>query len=254
MFLELIKSYSERVIPPSWHLRMRYNYRKFFRKLDAEMLITCKSPTQFRRFVDIGAHVGIYSFHYAKNFDSVNAFEPNYELLNYLKEADLENVRIDNLALSDTIGDIELNIPRKNNILLPAEASLEELKGDFETLEIHTDRLDKFQFSDVDLIKIDVEGHEENVIEGARETIMRCKPIMIIEIEQRHLRKPIQSVIDFIINFGYDGYFLSSGQLNSTKKFSYQEHQEPFLNDIYNDKYINNFIFHPTKHDNIHST
>lgn len=246
MFLERIKSYSERVIPPSWHLRMRYNYRKFFRKLDMEMLITCKSPTQFRRFIDIGAHVGIYSFHYAKNFNKVNAFEPNYELLSYLKEANLKNVCMDNLALSDRVGDIELNIPKANNILLPAEASLEEPKGEFETLKIHTDRLDNFQFSDVDLIKIDVEGHEENVLMGARETIMCCKPILIIEIEQRHLRKPIQDIIDFVVNLGYEGYFLSSGQLISIGEFSYEQHQEPFLNDIYNDKYINNFIFHPT--------
>jgi hypothetical protein len=42
-------------------------------------------------------------------------------------------------------------------------------------------RLDDFAFDEVDFIKVDVEGFELQVLEGARETLARCRPIVIVE-------------------------------------------------------------------------
>src|SRR6266568_3035020 len=50
-------------------------------------------------------------------------------------------------------------------------------------VEVRT--LDSFEFSDVAMIKIDVEGHEEAVVAGAEETIRRCRPSLLIESEER---------------------------------------------------------------------
>ena len=41
--------------------------------------------------------------------------------------------------------------------------------------------LDEFEFDDVDFIKIDTEGYETFVIKGAMETLMRCKPVIVVE-------------------------------------------------------------------------
>ena len=103
--------------------------------------------------------------------------------------------------------------------------------------------LDDYLFEDVDLIKIDVEGHESSVIEGAVETIRKTFPILIVEIEQRHISKPIDEVFNLILEIGYDGFFLKNGKLTSINEFSYSTHQEPFLNCVNDEAYVNNFIF-----------
>ena len=74
------------------------------------------------------------------------------------------------------------------------------------------DKIDNYDFDDVDLIKIDVEGHEEYVIEGARNVIQSNKPILIVEIEQRHL-KQIEEVFQSILKLNYKGFFLENGNL-----------------------------------------
>jgi FkbM family methyltransferase len=50
--------------------------------------------------------------------------------------------------------------------------------GDIKVMSVSIDRL---MFTDVTLMKIDVEGHEPEVIEGANETIIRCRPLILIE-------------------------------------------------------------------------
>ena len=52
-------------------------------------------------------------------------------------------------------------------------ASLEKRNGDCEVRTVKVDKIDNYDFDDVDLIKIDVEGHEEYVIEGARNVIKK---------------------------------------------------------------------------------
>ncbi|HUZ11388.1 MAG TPA: FkbM family methyltransferase [Caulobacteraceae bacterium] len=64
-------------------------------------------------------------------------------------------------------------------------------------------RLDDFQLPPIGFIKIDVEGHEEAVLQGARETIGRNRPALMIEIEERHNRGAIERVFD---HFRSDGY------------------------------------------------
>jgi hypothetical protein len=50
-------------------------------------------------------------------------------------------------------------------------------------------RMDFLDLSEVDFLKIDCEGYEHHVIEGARETILRCKPCIIVEQKQHIMRR-----------------------------------------------------------------
>ena len=58
-----------------------------------------------------------------------------------------------------------------------------------------------------------VEGHEQNVIDGGLQTIKKNMPVMLIEIEERHSKKPITQTINNIKELGYDAYFFYKDDL-----------------------------------------
>ena len=55
-------------------------------------------------------------------------------------------------------------------------------------------------------MKIDVEGHEKNVITGGRNLIKKCKPNLLIEIEERHSDDKTENIINYVNNLGYKSY------------------------------------------------
>ncbi len=72
-------------------------------------------------------------------------------------------------------------------------------EGDGESVEMVT--LDSFNLDNVSFIKIDVEGHEIEVLKGARATLERNKPVMVIEV---YGRSDKDDRLDFIRSLGYD--------------------------------------------------
>lgn len=231
-------------IPQRCLIRWIYERQKRTGKLDSEMLYVTKLMKRQRRFVDIGANIGIYSYHFKDRFQNIDAFEPLNEvpLINCFKS---DSFRVHSVALSNDVGILDLNIPISKGERSFGLASLEQREGEYEVRSVSLDTLDNFHFDDVDLIKIDVEGHEEFVLEGAIETIRRTSPVLIIEIEQRHIQKNINDVFQSILNLNYKGFFLSGKNLLSLREFDYGLHQKPFLENVNTREYINNFIFLP---------
>jgi FkbM family methyltransferase len=131
----------------------------------------CKS---FRTAVDIGAHIGHWSLGMLDRFATVHAFEPVREH----RECFAANVPADPtltmhpFALGSHVGQVRIARAAGNS-----GASHIGEHGDL--VEMVT--LDSFNLDDVDLIKMDVEGYEAEVIAGARETLLRCKPIVCCE-------------------------------------------------------------------------
>jgi hypothetical protein len=74
---------------------------------------------------------------------------------------------------------------------------IEVTTADEETVDIQS--LDSFQLKNVDFIKVDVEGFEADVLEGAEETIKRCKPLILVEAFEDTRVK----VENLMTNFGY---------------------------------------------------
>ena len=70
----------------------------------------------------------------------------------------------------------------------------------------------------IGFIKIDVEGHEKNVIIGASKIIMRNKPVLLVEIEEKHTQDKVINIINFIKTYGYKSYFLNKKKLIEIKK------------------------------------
>ena len=104
-----------------------------------------------------------------------------------------------------------------NNI---SEILLESIKKilieKFKSIKVNKKKLDDIIENKVSFIKIDVEGHEKSVISGAKNLILKFKPTLLVEIEQRHSGVNVKDTINYINNFGYNSYFLKDNDLIAT--------------------------------------
>ncbi len=141
--------------------------------------------------IDVGAAIGYYSYVLARLYRQVVSFEPNLEVVKPLVAAKIGNVRIINEGLSSSRGEAILHIPISNGVKLPGWASLNDRNcpgaTEFDRRQIRLSSLDDHQFYDVGFIKIDVEGHELDVLRGAEQTLRRDHPHLLIEVRDDHL-------------------------------------------------------------------
>ena len=78
-----------------------------------------------------------------------------------------KSLTVHTIAVSDKTGKLRLYIPYINDRLAPTQASFEHSDPNSDIRDVEVRTIDSFEFDDVDLIKIDVEGHEDKVILGA---------------------------------------------------------------------------------------
>jgi FkbM family methyltransferase len=135
--------------------------------------------------LDIGAHIGTHTLRIAQVVGPkgrVYAFEPQKkiyrELYSNLKLNHMSNVIPLRYAVGNGNSVIEMDPAMDGN-----EGATAIGKGG-DKAELRT--IDSFGFRGVSFIKIDVEGFEDAVIEGSRETLLKNHPVMIVEILARH--------------------------------------------------------------------
>jgi FkbM family methyltransferase len=229
-------------MPKRMRLPCTYIYQRILGSIEPELLILQHLVSARGLAIDVGANMGIWSYKLSKLFAGVEAFEPIPECAAAIETYGAKNIRVHREALSAIAGEFELNIPVS---LGTAFATFNDIGDEHNSIMVATRTLDSYPFRDVSFIKIDVEGWELDVIRGSESTIARECPIMIIEIEQRHLNYDMNIVFDTMHTFGYDAFFLHHSKLHSYSEFSYKTHQEPFLENYTSVDYINNFIFKP---------
>lgn len=149
---------------------------------------------QRRTALDVGAHVGITAVYMARTFDRVVSFEPIPVTFDALTRntQHLPNVQRENFAVGRQSGALRFEYTRLNgqssHALMDDEAP--QLLGDDPaiTTPLPFRTIDSYGFDDVDFIKIDVEGFEGPVVEGARETILRSRPVIVMEQRGNELK------------------------------------------------------------------
>ncbi len=120
-------------------------------------------------------------------------------------------------ALSDQAGSVTLAVPRVGGAAQEEWASITKdyaaIQRDDPRVEaidrwtVPTLTLDSLHLTDVTAIKIDVEGAEEEVLRGALDTLRRCRPVISVEIEERHRAGSTRAIPDLLRPLGYAGYF-----------------------------------------------
>jgi len=145
--------------------------------------------------VDVGANFGYYTIQLSKLVGSdgkVYAFEPikyfRERLIDHILLNNCKNVVVEGFGLSNSEKEVDIHISRDtatlhnlNNQLLPGE---ENARITLITLD---DYLEKNNISQVDFVKIDIDGHEPYFLKGAENTLRKYHPALLIEFAQLYL-------------------------------------------------------------------
>jgi FkbM family methyltransferase len=161
-FPKMLKKSVDKGLPPEYQIAVRRRSIELCAKR--------------RTALDIGANVGLWSRDLVDNFAKVVAFEPVAIFRECLeKNVTGANFFISPLALGDHDTQATMIITEGNSghsHLDPATLG---------TGDVQVVKLDNLNMEDVDYIKIDCEGYEYRVLQGAEQTVKRCRPIMVIE-------------------------------------------------------------------------
>jgi FkbM family methyltransferase len=190
-------------------------------------LLTKPGDTVF----DLGANFGLFTRFLSESVGAtgrVFSFEPTADMFSVLanncSQLGLANTSVHRTALSDRTGTSEMVIPvRDDGSLNHYEASLangNEGGSDGKTITVETSTLDDFcahhGIGKIDFIKCDVEGHELEVLEGARETLLHHRPTLLIEVND-----PLDAgghgsqVLEKVRELGYEVLTLQDGSLKA---------------------------------------
>ncbi len=153
-----------------------------------------------RTMIDVGAHIGLWSYNFAHYFDKIEAFEP-VEDHRACFEKNVPNEIDGVVALHPyALGDHEAMVALSVN---PSSSGDSWIKGRG-VVPMRT--IDSFNIQDVDFIKVDCEGYEEFVLRGAHDTIQQWKPFICVE-QKRDMAlkfdlKPLGAV-EYLKKMGY---------------------------------------------------
>jgi FkbM family methyltransferase len=198
--------------------------------------------------VDAGANKGVFLYHLSRSFERVYGFEPLPQLVSYLKAAAPANVTVYGAALSNAPGTATLRLPRGFIELGSLEAHTSgtwTTDAPIEEHDVELKTLDSFGLRDVALLKIDVEGHELAVLEGARETISRYRPAVLVEVEERHREGGVARIRSYLEDLGYAGFYLEGLEMKPIATFDLKRDQNlaSLEDSVKVGRYINNFIY-----------
>jgi FkbM family methyltransferase len=170
---------------------------------DKHFIKSMEHISQRQLAVDIGAHVGIWTRKLSNYFDNVISFEPIPEHIECWRTntKELNNVTIHEFALSNKTGTVKMKQAKYNSGTSSLEYKPNLLKTSTE-IEIPTRTLDSFNLPKFGFMKIDVEGHELPLLEGAADTIDAYSPIIFIEIHKTSRKKNINAY-DWLVSRGY---------------------------------------------------
>ena len=200
--------------PPSWFYRRRIAEET--RSGEPELAVLTELVPAGGTAVDIGANQGIFAYALSALADRVIAFEPNPDYALFARWMLRGRAEVHALALSDRAGRATFTVPiSEQGMDLHFAGSLKPTHGQFpgyRSYEVEVRRLDDFGFENVRFIKADVEGSEREVLDGARATIMRDRPAILLELLSGTHTDPGAITAAICQDFGYDAVIVQHGE------------------------------------------
>lgn len=175
-----------------WHVFYFGVYERGFLAFLSEMAKKNGADTVM---FDVGANVGHHTLYMAPYCSKVYAFEPNPESYNKLMEKisvnNLKHITAFPFGLSTTNETLNFYVPEITN---SGTASFEDRSSwghrkITAEVKIGDEAVAAAGVSQLNLVKIDVEGFEKNVLEGLRGTIAKFRPLIFFEFENNTIQK-----------------------------------------------------------------
>ncbi len=230
------------LIPGS--LYIRYRVWKELRRGERELALVPFLVDPARAALDVGANKGVWTWMLAQHCRQVFALEPNPKPFRVLQRCKPQNAEAWQVAASNATGTAELRIPlgRKGYSNQGGSLNAAKVGASYGSVSVPAKRLDDCGLPPVGFIKIDVEGFEAEVLAGAADLIRRDRPVLVIEMEEAHTRKPIEQMVAEVEALGYAAFALRQGQLTHFARLDPEiNHRAPPSRA----DYVFNFIFLP---------
>jgi FkbM family methyltransferase len=182
--------------------------------------------------LDVGAHDGLLALPLARLPGArLLAFEPLPSAFARLRAAVIAecgavpaHVELRTEALGAAPGRLTLSVPVLDGVPQEQWASLAKDYGAFasvttETHEVPVVTVDSLGLTDLVHMKVDAEGFEEEVLQGARATLTQCRPVLSLEIEERHRAGATRDVPALLAALGYEVRFWLDGAMRPLAQF-----------------------------------
>lgn len=204
----------------------------------------CPNP---RKILDIGMNIGMNTWEYATFAQEVHGFEPvpgTYQVAldnialnqnhqdptkgwwkdsngNWASLAVTGKIHTHNVALGPVPGTVEMHIKKNdghnrvaNDGYTTPSGKPVKINTGYQRVQVPQLTLDSYNFTDVDIIKIDVEGYELQVLEGAHQTIALNRPIVQIECVETQPRAFGRTIHDLMDYFTAKNYIITTADGN----------------------------------------
>jgi len=229
-------------------VRNRVTYRLWYVKHvltgEPELRFVASLCDRDRWTIDIGANRGMYAAAALPFSKGVIAFEPQSHLAALMRKCLPRSVEIRECAVSHTSGPVELVVPADPRFHAEARVVRDAAGGgrpsDHVVQSVSAVRLDDVIDRPVGLIKIDVEGHELAVLQGAGRIMATWRPNVIIELEDRHERAALERARAWFAKLQYDMFLVKRGRLIRVPSIDARQAADT-------ETYVYNFIFMPAE-------
>ena len=170
------------------------------------LLLNSQTDFKGKCMLDIGANIGNHSVSLAPFFGKVHCFEVNPDILPILSHntRNITNCQIHQFGASDKDSPIHFQTNKKNL----GKGSIVTAKNSHTSVG-HVRRIDsvlEIKTMPVGFIKIDVEGHETQVITGMAELLKEQKPIIAFELHADQIQDGIADTTELLKSLGYKNF------------------------------------------------
>jgi FkbM family methyltransferase len=175
--------------------------------------------------IDVGANIGQMSVYYADWAKEVWSFEPLPHLFEVAEQNIMQNSASNVKVFNFAVGEKECELFMKP-ISSNDGASFVTNKGGKNLVKVKSITLDSLlddmnEWQKIDYIKIDVEGYEPFVIQGAKKLIEMHRPILQLEVVDSHLKRnnyDSVSLVKMIEELGYTAQLSNGKKIDSSKE------------------------------------
>ncbi len=161
--------------------------------------------------LDIGAYIGAYTFTAARiaTSGSVHVFEPNPQSAQRIRQTvrnnGLTNILLNECAVGNQSGILQFHLHET-----PTESGLANKNQTINIVNVPVQTIDEYcqnkTIPKIDLLKIDVEGAELLVLQGAVQTINEFQPTIIIELHRKQSTSfgyTVEDIVQYLHSIGY---------------------------------------------------